>query len=43
VTVYLDTNIVIYFVEQNPVWRAKVIARLARVRAVNDQMAVEAI
>jgi hypothetical protein len=26
VTVYLDTNIVIYFVEQNPVWRAKVIA-----------------
>ena len=39
-TVYLDTNIVIYFVEQNPAWRAKVIARLARFRAVNDQMAV---
>jgi uncharacterized protein len=40
VTVYLDTNIVIYFVEQNSTWLAKVIARLARLRAANHKMAV---
>ena len=39
-TVYLDTNIVIYFVEQNPAWRARVIARFSRFRAANDQIAV---
>ena len=38
--VYLDTNCVIYFVEQNPAWVSKVIARLTRFRAANDRMAV---
>jgi predicted nucleic acid-binding protein len=38
--VYLDTNCVIYFVERNPTWLPKVIARFARFRAGNDQLAV---
>jgi uncharacterized protein len=40
VTVYVDTNIVIYFIEQNPAWFAKVIARFARLRAAKDQLAL---
>lgn len=38
--VYLDTNCVIYFVEQNPAWVSKVIARLTRFRVANDRLAV---
>ncbi len=38
--VYLDTNCVIYFVEQNPSWFSKVIARFARFRAANDRLVV---
>ena len=38
--VYLDTNCVIYFVEQNPAWVSKVIARLTRFRAANDRLGV---
>ena len=40
VTIYLDTNIVIYFVERNPSWHAKVVARLAKARLANDLLAV---
>jgi predicted nucleic acid-binding protein len=38
--VYLDANIVIYFVEMNPVWGPKVQARLTSVRTAGDQIAV---
>ena len=38
--VYLDTNCVIYFVERNPAWVPKVIARLTRFRAANHRLAV---
>jgi predicted nucleic acid-binding protein len=38
--VYLDTNIVIYFVERNPTWWPKVTARLARFRASKEEFAV---
>jgi predicted nucleic acid-binding protein len=40
VKVYLDTNCVIYLVEKNPTWLAKVVARLAHFRAANDQLAI---
>jgi predicted nucleic acid-binding protein len=40
VMVYLDTNCVIYFVEQNLAWLSQVIARFARFRAANDQLVV---
>ncbi len=33
--VYLDTNCIIYFVENNPVWFSKVVTRIARLRAVH--------
>ncbi len=38
--VFLDTNTVIHFVEQPPVWGQKVIARLTALRATGDQFAV---
>lgn len=39
-TVFLDTNIVIYFVEQTPAWGAKVRARVAVLRAAGDRLAI---
>ena len=39
-TVYLDTNCVIYLVENHPVWCAKVVARIASIRSAGDQLAV---
>jgi predicted nucleic acid-binding protein len=38
-TVYLDTNCVIYLVEQNPVWGPKVVNRLAALRQAGDAIA----
>ena len=38
--VYLDTNCVIYFVEQNPAWVSKVITRFTGFRAANDQLVI---
>jgi hypothetical protein len=38
-TVYLDTNCVIYLVEQNPVWGPKVVNRLAALRRAGDDIA----
>ncbi len=38
--VYLDTNCVIYFIEQVPAWLSRMINRLARSRAANDQLVV---
>jgi predicted nucleic acid-binding protein len=40
VIVCLDTNIVIYYVEQNPVWAPKVDARLKALLAAGDTLAV---
>ena len=40
VRVYLDSNCVIYFVERNPTWWPKVVARIARFRAAGDQLVV---
>ena len=40
VIVYLDTNCVIYFVERNPTWCPKVIARVANFRAARDELSV---
>jgi len=37
---YLDANIVIYFVEQNPTWVARVTARLAGLRSAAHDIAV---
>lgn len=36
----LDTNCVIYLVENNPLWGSKVVARLATARKVGDTLAV---
>ena len=38
--VYLDTNCIIYFVENNPIWCPKVIARITSIRSANDELAV---
>ncbi len=38
--VCLDTNCVIYLVENNPVWGPKVVARLAKATAAGDTIAV---
>jgi predicted nucleic acid-binding protein len=38
--VCLDTNIVIYLIEMNPVWTPKAVARLAHLRAAGDEVAV---
>lgn len=38
-TVYLDTNCLIYLVEQNPVWGPKVVNRLAVLRQAGDGIA----
>jgi uncharacterized protein len=38
--IYLDSNIVIYFVECNPAWIAKVSARLAAASAASDTFAI---
>ena len=38
--VCLDTNLVIYLVEANPVWSPKATARLATLRAAGDEIAV---
>lgn len=37
---YLDTNCVIYFVENHPVWCPKVIARITSIRSNKDEMTV---
>ena len=39
-TVYLDTNCVIYFVEQDPVWLPKIVTQLSRFRAAKDELAI---
>lgn len=38
--VYLDANVVIYYVEQNPIWGPKVTARISALRATGDEIAV---
>jgi predicted nucleic acid-binding protein len=38
--IYLDTNIIIYFVEHNPVWWPKVSARLAAASAAGDTFGI---
>jgi predicted nucleic acid-binding protein len=38
--VCLDTNLVIYLVEANPVWTPRATARLAALRAAGDEVAV---
>ncbi len=38
--VYLDTNRIIYFVENHPTWGPKVIARITSIRAASDELAV---
>jgi predicted nucleic acid-binding protein len=38
--VYLDTNIVVYFVERPPVWWAKTSARLTAAQAAGDSFAI---
>jgi predicted nucleic acid-binding protein len=40
VIVYLDTNCVIYFVERNPTWSPKIVARIAQLRTAKDELAV---
>jgi predicted nucleic acid-binding protein len=40
VTVYLDTNCIVYFVENHPLWWPKVVARIAAFRAAKDDLAV---
>ncbi|OWK44321.1 type II toxin-antitoxin system VapC family toxin [Fimbriiglobus ruber] len=37
--VYFDTNCIIYFLENNPTWFARVVARLAALRAAGDEIA----
>ena len=39
-TVFLDANVVIYFVERHPVWGGKATARIAAVRSNDDDLAV---
>jgi len=36
---YLDTNCVIYLVEQNPVWGPKILSRIVSLRQGGDQIA----
>jgi predicted nucleic acid-binding protein len=38
--VYLDTNCLIYFVEQHPLWWPKVVARIGAIRSAKDEIAV---
>src|SRR5947209_6293452 len=38
--VCLDVNIVIYYVERDPVWHPRVVARLTAARAAGDALAV---
>lgn len=38
--VYFDTNCIIYLLERSPTWEALVIARLAKLRASADELAV---
>ena len=38
--VYLDANIVIYLVENHPVWGPKALARITQLKASGDQIAV---
>jgi predicted nucleic acid-binding protein len=40
VRVYLDTNCIIYFVEQHRLWWPKVVARLLAFRSAKDEIAV---
>jgi len=40
VMVYLDTNCIIYFVENNPLWCPKMVARIAAFRSARDELAV---
>ena len=38
--VYLDSNCIIYFLENNPHWWSKVIARITAFRSAKDELAV---
>lgn len=38
--VYCDTNCIIYFVENNPAWFAKVVGRVGVLRTAGDELAV---
>jgi predicted nucleic acid-binding protein len=40
VKVYFDTNCIIYFLENNPTWFPKVVARITALRAAGDELAV---
>jgi uncharacterized protein len=40
VIVYLDSNLVIYLVEKNPIWGPKISARLAIIQSAGDEIAV---
>lgn len=37
--VYLDTNLIIYLVEQNPIWGSKVVNRLSSLLVAGDRIA----
>jgi predicted nucleic acid-binding protein len=38
-TVYLDTNVIVYLIEQTPIWCPKVVNRLAQLRQTGDAIA----
>jgi uncharacterized protein len=38
--VFLDTNLVIYFIEQPPIWGAKTTARIAALLASDERLAI---
>lgn len=38
--VYFDTNCIIYFLENNPAWFAKVVARVGVLRTAGDELTV---
>jgi predicted nucleic acid-binding protein len=40
VLVYLDSNMVIYFVEKNPTWGPKINSRLSALQSAGDDVAV---
>jgi predicted nucleic acid-binding protein len=40
VKVFLDSDVVIYFVEQSPVWGARVAARITALRAAGESLVV---
>jgi uncharacterized protein len=40
VKVYLDTNCIIYFVENHPYWWPKVVSRIGAIRAAKDELTI---